>query len=112
MNNFSKIINIDYSSIFLFVSTNLVELNESNEIHLNDFIFFCQKLSKKISKKDISKDFTYYIDLPDNIKLILFDTLLTTPLRLYNFNYEDVFWKIKIDNCELEEIIGFSISSY
>lgn len=112
LNNFSKIINIDYSSIFLFVSTNLVELNESNEIYLNDFIFFCQKLSKKISKKDINKDFTYYIDLPDNIKLIIFDTLLTTPLRLYNFNYEDVFWKIKIDNFELEEIIGFSISSY
>ena len=72
--------------------------------------FFCQKISKIINKKDISKGFTYYVDLPDNIKLILFDKLLITPLRLYNFNYEDVFGKIKIDNCEMEEIIGFSIS--
>ena len=43
LNNFSKIINIDYGSIFLFISTNLLELNESNEIYLNDFIFFLSK---------------------------------------------------------------------
>lgn len=93
--NLKPIENIDLNSILKPEANNL--------FFLDDFIYFCHKLSKSLHTQNIKEKYIYFRELNSENKIHTIKKIHSGNILAFNFNHENMFDDIKLPTMNLKK---------